>query len=388
MKNLLLILFLLILFSSNIFSGDVSRTGTTGTLSLTALSGYGVKLLNGLGNSGLINSTSNLGFMNPASIGSLQNLSIGLTYQVNTPVYFPEPYDETNYDRVYNFIPQSFGAVYKYDDFTFGLSIGQEFNTKIDYGEIPETSPQFPDGTGTTYTPIIEYMIENYSLSTAYNFEKSVFDEAEVSLGIRYTLNRFHGYEKLLSTVAEQATLASSIEAGILLKFEESQFGLSFNSGKTFNATYSDDLHVSTTTPGTTSGSYVIETPGFEFFSPAEISFDALFKLRDHLKLTAAVNNVFWSSDYSAFTNQLDISSSIIYDTQNMLSGSLGLLLSNCFLVDDYEYENEFNALFIMMGLNLKFKNFNIDFALADSHLLSGEYRKQAIAKLGLEIQL
>jgi hypothetical protein len=388
MKNLLLVLFVLIIFSSNIFSGDVSRTGTTGTSSLTTLSGYGVKLLSGLGNSGLINSTSNLGFMNPASIGYLQNLSIGLTYQVNTPVYFPEPYDETNYDRVYNFIPQSFGAVYKYDDFTFGLSIGQEFNSKLDFGEIPVTSAQYPDGTGEYYTPVIEYMIENYSLSTAYNFEKSVFDEAEVSLGIRYTLNRFHGYEKLLSTVAEQATFASSIDAGILLKLEEMQFGLSFNSGKTFNATNSDDLQVRTTIPGTTSGSYVIETRGFEFFIPAEINFDARFQLRDHLNLTAAINNVFWSSDYSAFTNQLDISSSIIYDTQNMLSGSLGLMLSNCFLVDDYDYENEFNALFIMMGINLKFENFNIDFALADSHLLSGEFRKQAIAKLGLELQL
>lgn len=234
MKNLLLTLFALFIFSSPLFSGDGSKTGSSGYISLPIPSGFGIKNLNSLGNSGLINSTSNLGFMNPASIGSLQHLTIGLTYQVNSPVYFPEPSDQINYDRVYNFIPQSFGAVYKYDNFIFGLSIGQEFNSKLDFGEIPVTSGQYPDGTGEYYTPVFEDMIENYSLSTAYNFGKSVFDIAEVSLGIRYTLNRFHVYEKILYAEIEQATFASSIDAGILLKLEEMQFGLYFNSGKIF----------------------------------------------------------------------------------------------------------------------------------------------------------
>lgn len=383
MKNLLLTLFVLILFSSNIFSGDVSRTGTTGTSSLTALSGYGIKLLNGLGNSGLINSTSNLGFMNPASIGTLDHLTIGLTYQVNTPVYFPEPYDETNYDRVYNFIPQSFGAVYKHDDFTFGLSVGQEFNSKLDYGEIPVTSAQYPDGTGEYFTPVFEDMIENYSLSTAYNFGRSVFDIAEVTLGLRYTLNRFHVYEKILFAEVNQATFANSIEAGIHLKFEELQFGLSYNSGKIFSYQVEEQT---LTNIGSPYGTYHISGYEVQTKLPPILNFDALFSLNDYLQLTTTLNNVFWNSSYSRFTNQLDISSNLIFEPSEKIIGSCGLLLSNYSISDDYENEN--NAVFILLGLNLKFENFNIDFALADSHLLSGEFRKQAIAKLGLELQL
>lgn len=386
MKNLVWVLFVFFSFSSNNFSGDVSRSGTTGTLSLPTPSGYGIKLLNGFGNSGLVNSISNIGFMNPASIGALQNLSIGLTYQINTPVYFPEPYEETNYDRVYNFIPQSFGAVYHYDDFSFGLSIGQEFNSKIDYGEIPVTSAQYPNGTGEYYTPTIEYMLENYGLSIAYNLGKSVFDEANLSLGVRYTLNRFHGYEKLLLVEAERATFVSSIDAGIFLKYDKMQFGLSINSGKTFNDVNSEELHPRTIIPGSGTNYFEIETHGLEFFIPAEISLDAFFQLNDFLQLTSTINNVFWNSSYTRFTNQLDISSNLNFEPSDKIIGSCGLLLSNYFLAEDYENEN--NALFILLGLKLRFENFSIDFALADSHLLSGEYRKQAIAKLGLELQL
>lgn len=383
MKNLLLTLFALFIFYSHIFSRDGSKTGSSGYISLPIPSGFGIKNLNSLGNSGLINSTSNLGFMNPASIGSLQHLTIGLTYQVNTPVYFPEPYDETNYDRVYNFIPQSFGAVYKYDDFTFGLSIGQEFNSKLDYGEIPVTSAQYPDGTGDYFTPVFEDMIENYSLSTAYNFGKSVFDIAEVSLGIRYTLNRFHVYEKILYAEMEQATFASSINAGILLKLEEMQFGLSFNSGKIFSYQVEEQT---LTNIGSPYGTYHIGGYEVQTKLPPILNFDALFNLNDHLKLTTTINNVFWNSSYSRFTNQFDISSNLIFEPSEKIIGSCGLLLSNYSITADYENEN--NAVFILLGLKLKFENFNIDFVLADSHLLSGEFRKQAIAKLGLELQL
>ena len=119
MKNLFWVLIALFIFSSNSFSGDVSRQGTSAKSQFNYPSGYGIRLLNSLGNSGIENSTANLGFMNPASIANLQNYSIGLTYQVSTPVYFPKPLEDMSMPRVYNFIPQSFGAVYHYDDFSF-----------------------------------------------------------------------------------------------------------------------------------------------------------------------------------------------------------------------------------------------------------------------------
>ncbi len=46
------------------------------------------------------------------------------------------------------------------------------------------------------------------------------------------------------------------------------------------------------------------------------------------------------------------------------------------------------NAFFIIAGLNAAYSFFDIDLAIADSHLLSGDFRKQTIGKITLGIQL
>ena len=383
MKKLFLFLITLIVVSSNSFSENLSKKATSRNSSFSIPSGFGIKNLNGLGNSGLINSTSNLGFMNPASIVNLPNYSIGLTYQVNTPVYFPKPNDDVSLSRVYNFIPQSFGAVCHFDDFSFGLSFGQEFNSSTDFGEFVNSIVTNEGIIEYKFHPIIESRIENYSFSLAYNIGNTIFQEAEVSIGLRYTLNRLHAYEKIDKAEANVSNYASSIDAGITLKYDKMQFGISFNSGKSFTYTQQDILINTLGVPGNT---YIIDTYEVTDQIPSEASIDALFKIEEDLKLTASVNNIFWSSNYSPFTNQFDISSNLIYDPLNKLSGSLGLLLSSCFLEENYD--NEYNALFIMMGLKLNYDNFNIDFALADSHLISGELRKQLIAKVGVGVIL
>jgi len=76
MKRLSWALITSFIFTSNIFAGDVSRQRTSGSSTFFYPSAYGIRLLNSLGNSGIENSTTNLGFMNPASIERIFTLSM------------------------------------------------------------------------------------------------------------------------------------------------------------------------------------------------------------------------------------------------------------------------------------------------------------------------
>ncbi|MBK7230362.1 MAG: hypothetical protein IPH97_16180 [Ignavibacteriales bacterium] len=388
MKNLVWVFFVIFSFSSNLFPGDINREGTAGNSALAFPSGYGIRNLNGLGNSGLINSTSNLGFLNPASISFLQNLSIGLTYQVNTPTYYPEPFEEISLPRVYNFIPQSFGAVYHYQDFSFGLSLSQEFNSGLNFGEIPKTTLQYPEGTGTTFTPILEHTINKYSLSVAYRFNDILSDNNNLSIGLRYNFNQLHSYEKILTVFVNEFNYASGFVLGLVYSLNENQnkIGIHLKSGCSFHISNVENNNLDIDTIG---NAYAIQAQMPEWIekTPYELCFEGLFQLDDDLQVSAFLSNIFWGEiDRTILTNQFDISSSLIYNFNKVFSGSAGILISNC-SVEEY-YDNEFNAFYLMAGLKINIESFSIDFSLADSHLISGELRKQFITKLGLGIQL
>ncbi len=46
------------------------------------------------------------------------------------------------------------------------------------------------------------------------------------------------------------------------------------------------------------------------------------------------------------------------------------------------------NALFLIGGLRFNYDIFSADLAIADSHLFSGDFRKQTIGKLAIGVQL
>ena len=53
-----------------------------------------------------------------------------------------------------------------------------------------------------------------------------------------------------------------------------------------------------------------------------------------------------------------------------------------------FDLNEKFDALYLIAGLKLNFGMFNSDLVIADSHLISGDYRKQTIIKLSLGIKL
>ena len=85
--------------------------------------------------------------MNPAAISNFNNYSSGFSYQFSSSI------DEAwiadiGTSRKNDWMPQSAGAVFKFDDFSFGLGFGQKYNGSLDFDSIPITTSQYPDGTG------------------------------------------------------------------------------------------------------------------------------------------------------------------------------------------------------------------------------------------------
>ncbi|MDY0083332.1 MAG: hypothetical protein RBR74_09140, partial [Ignavibacteriaceae bacterium] len=105
--------------------------------------GYGLNLLNSSGNSSIVNDVSNISFMNPAAIAGLKNYSAGISYQYTSNLKEAWIAD-IGMKRIYNSFPQSFGAVAKYGNFSFGLGLGQKYNGTKEFGKIPITTIEHP----------------------------------------------------------------------------------------------------------------------------------------------------------------------------------------------------------------------------------------------------
>ena len=119
-----LVLFLALVYSS------IALPQNNDTQVIIAPQGFGINLLNSKGNSSIDNDISNIGFMNPASLSNFDNYSLGFSYQFSSSI--DEAYiADIGTSRKNDWMPQSAGAIFKLDDFSFGLGFGQKYNGSL-----------------------------------------------------------------------------------------------------------------------------------------------------------------------------------------------------------------------------------------------------------------
>lgn len=391
MKNLVWVLFVIFSFSS--FAQPINEFNI-----ILFPQGYGLKQLNSSGNSSIINDVSNISFMNPASINNFKNYSAGLSYQANTNIKKAWILD-LGMNRVYNFYPQSFGAVANWQGFTFGLGFGQRYNGTKEIEPIPYSTVQNPVDTVGYIDIIEENSIHSYSISTAYSFKEILQSDFDISLGLKYSLNRFHQYVDIWENEINSTGYYSSFAFGLISSFmldeqRKIQLGISFESANRFIADieYENPPSPILYDPDSTGNqhTYAIVNSALLYTSPSELNFDVAIDATEQLKFLAGLKTVFWSVFHVYYKDQAEISFSAAYQVNEIVRTSLGLY-SNDYNIESTYYSDlnsELNASFLTAGLNLMIFPVSIDIALADSHLLSGDYRKQTIGKLGIGIQL
>jgi len=392
-RLLLLIFFLTSIIYSQ--SGN-SRSYTRESLLNVLPQGYSIGLLNSKGTSAIHNDVSNIGLMNPASLYLQKNYSVAFSYQFQTDIDEAYLFD-IGTKRVQNYLPQSLGGVVHYENFSFGIAFDQKYNGSLEFGPIQVTTVSNPDGTGIYYTPEFENTLQNYTISAAYLTEGILGNRSNLSFGTKYILNRLYSYESISTVSANATVLGSNLELGAYYEIiinEEQRFGI--GTSYTFSTEISDQIEYKdsrTTIPGTVPGDsvYQISTPEYELSLaiPSELGFDLYFKPISQLKLLGRINTIFWNGASENIRNQIEFSTSAAYSFNPSLEASLGVYYTSKEYIDDFfNINDDLYAIYLTTGVSFQLNIFNIDLAIADSHLFSGEFWQQTIAKIGLGIQL
>jgi hypothetical protein len=380
-------------FSSVIYSEGGYRQGTTRESLLPLPQGYSIGLLNSKGTSAIYNDVSNIGLMNPAALYQQKNYSVAFSYQFQTDIDEAYFFD-IGTKRVQNYLPQSLGGVVHYENFSFGIGFDQKYNGSLEFGPIQVTTASDPNGTGQYYTPEFENTLQNYTISAAYLSEGILGNGSSLSFGIKYILNRLYSYESIEAVSANATALGSNLELGAYyeIRFSDEQ-SLGLGSSYTFSTEVSDQVEYNNTRtliPGDSSF-YQVATPDYSLSLsiPSELCFDLYFRPMNQLKLLGRLNTIFWESALENVKNQIEFSSSAAYSFNPSIEASLGFYYTSKEYIDDFfNINDEFYAIYLTTGVSFSINIFNIDLAIADSHLFSGELWKQTIGKIGLGIQL
>ncbi|MCZ7603623.1 MAG: PorV/PorQ family protein [Melioribacteraceae bacterium] len=237
----LLIIFTVLIFSFSLYAGDAARKGTTGA----------EQLLVPVGARGIATGGSMLATL--TGLESIYYNPAGLARHDGAEAMFSYMSYLADINVSY------FAASANLGDFG---SMALSFKT-FDFGDIPVTTVNLPDGTGETYSPTF--------LTVGLTYSKIVTDR--ISVGANFKLIT----EEIVNTTAS----GFAVDFGVQYRFSESLFlGASVkNIGS--NMTYSgSDLQQSTEIPGTSPGSKtgLLEVVAEEFQIPSYFELSLAYK--------------------------------------------------------------------------------------------------------------
>lgn len=388
MKKLVLVLIL-------VYS-TITLPQTNETQAIIAPQGFGINLLNSSGNNSIDNDISNLGFMNPAAISNFNNYSLGLSYQLSSEI--EEGYiADIGTSRKNDWMPQSAGAVIKFDGFSFGLGFGQKYNGSLEFDPIPITTSEYPDGTGEFITVEYRTLVQSYSLSASYSFPKVFGESSSLDIGFRYSYNHLKFYEKLWEMTIDESDNIGSYAIGLQYSSQISdsrmlRVGFSYEIEPDFEKVYEYNnglIYISDPDSNDRIPAYINSKYNLVGSVPDKFNLDISADLTESFRLNTMITGVLWEADNDYIKNQLEFSASGIYRINDMFAPSFGFYFTDKNFDENFFDINEKNgALFLIGGLRFNYDIFSADLAIADSHLFSDDFRKQTIGKLAIGVEL
>ncbi len=373
-----LILFLVFSISSSYYSQSTTVDA------LVPPQGFGIKLLNSAGNSSIINDVSNLGLMNPAAISNFDNYTIGISYQLNSDVENGW-INDSKVIRKNDLIPQSAGAAIKWKQLTFGIGFGQSYNANVDF-------------IWNSFNPGEQYITEfkgrvySYSSAIAYSFNELLKD-SKLDIGFNYSFHKVDFSNSDLYSATNLKDEAGNFSFGI-------QYSNKSQTGKETNIGFSYTLDTDFESEYTYSNATIIvrDNKSLNKISaanlitgniPDQFSLDFSRDLSDQFKLNGSLMGVFWQRTNNNLKDQLEFSASMIYKVNEIFSPAFGFYyIDKNYKEDIFNLNEKFTAVYLTGGLKLVTKIFYADLAIADSHLFSGDFRKQTIGKLAIGVHL
>ena len=252
MKKILLIIFSLA-FVTSIFAGDVSRKGTTGA----------EELLIPVGARGIATGGSFLA--NITGLESIYYNPAGLDVTPRTEAMFSYVNYLADINIAYFAVGTSLGD--------FG-SLGFDLKS-FDFGDIPITTVEFPDGTGQTYSPTF--------LTLGVTYSKVLTDR--ISIGTNFKL--------ITESIQNENATGIAIDAGVQYRFSNAlMLGVTVKNIGTNMQFSGEDLRTRTqipgSTPGSADGTFEIVAESFQIPSFFELSLTYAMQFDDQNNLALA----------------------------------------------------------------------------------------------------
>gem|GEM_PF-2659950 len=375
---LFLLFFLPVLLLSNSINSTVPSLYLPQGHVISALSPKGY-------NPSVLTTTTTLGCSNPAATVDLRR-GFGLSYQWNSEIN-PAWLSTFGHRRIFNAFPQLIGLSGSIRNLHLGLAMNQVYNSEMDYGDVFATII-IPNNQGYMYTATYrlkrEETVNKYSLSASYYLNKTKtfaigFNYNENQLNLSYHLN-------LLTTDApdsvvfpdegyDQKTYAGNFSAGVRYTtpaglFPRLKAGIFFESKVRFRHSFS----------------YYDEKITLAADIPAKIHSGIYLELSNGLFFSENVSYHIWEQTrYANLRNQPEFAINAGFPIGQSLLLSGGAFYTNYHRTDFSDKENDkFRAIYLMLGGVYHMKDFSLELTCADSHLFSGEYRKQTILKAGI----
>jgi hypothetical protein len=359
--------------------------------------GYMLPDLSGYGYSNTMSDISNIGNMNPASLSSFNSIAGGISYQFDSKIH--EAW--TNYIGYYknkDGMPQSAGFVCPYNDFRFGIGFKQKFNGSLDFGKIPVTTIDNPDGTDEYYSPTYDYNLISYSLSASWSAYNTIVKEDKLSFGIRIDLDRLSAFQKIGDVEAYGQINNTSYAMGLTYEVRiENKYnyqlsfyfekGVDFTGVMTFNEPTFTTVYTSDSSHAYTTDNSPITAIGK---TPDRINAGVDFNVSVPLSISADFTYVLWHN-ISPADNEPEVSVSASYNVSDLVSFSLGtyFIRYNSSFMNEWTFSNnQLNAVYLTAGTVIHYGMLDFNVGLADSHLMSGNWRKQTVGMVSMSVHM
>ncbi len=387
MKVKLLILVLVFTFFPKLNAQDLIIDGPRKHNITFIPQGYPYSNLSGYGNSGLYNNVANIGSMNPAAIFSFDKYEIGISYQFENKLSKSWVLDIPG-ERFNNSIPQSFGLIIPTESFRFGISLHQKYNRNLIWTD--SFSFVTPHARNDEINKFIEpengTMVNSVLGSASYeinNCEKSL----SIAFGIRGGLSIVQSIEKRFNEEYSDYLYGSELALGTVLTIKNVNKQI-YSLGLSYQFKSHTDKMIERKTDLNNIFDHSSFVPLIDRIKkivklPSRLNFDFFTKQNDKLSLLGGASIAIFDNTAHTEAKLLDIYGSIISSFNDVVKASIGVIYTETSFQQKNVFKlfNELDALFITMGTEINYSNFNLHLVLADSHIISGKFRKQTIFK-------
>ncbi|NIR64213.1 MAG: hypothetical protein GWN00_22150, partial [Aliifodinibius sp.] len=352
--------------------------------------GHVIESLSGFGFTyNTLGTATNIGAGNPASLADYNHFAMGVSFQYDTEIE-DGVVGVADHRRTLNGGPQSAGTVLPHHNWRFGVAYSKKYSSIIKFEETSLTVPSDPDGLGSSFSPEFKRSVNTPMLIGAYVLKNALSPASRLSFGARVGLDFLNVHEEILSAEAEVSDRTLSWSIGLKYSqhgeiFNRWQIGAFYEKG----AEFSEEIeYEGVRLQDNIDGNFVPITSRVEDQLPDKLSAGFLLQPSSKLMFTGDVIAVVWDNVNENFENQLELAANAILLLDQNFSLSIGFFRTHRTSENSFIDQDQNEAYYFSGGIRFPVSFLNLDLVVADSHLFSGDWRKQSIVKFGIGAQL